>query len=62
MDARTERESDKWVRELLEAGWRKHRGHSTVWINPDGDIYRGPAHAWEVMKAMEHKLTDEEPQ
>ena len=38
-----------WERDLLQAGWTRHLGMSTVWRSPSGALYRGPYGAWLVM-------------
>jgi hypothetical protein len=43
----------KWVRELEAAGWKRYRGHMTLWESPDRRLFRGPAHAWQVMKKQQ---------
>ena len=35
--------------QLKAAGWTEVR--STLWQSPNGVLYRGPYHAWKVMKA-----------
>jgi hypothetical protein len=45
-----EQDSEKWVRELKEAGWKSHG--ISHWIAPWGDWYRGPYKAWCVMKGI----------
>jgi hypothetical protein len=44
-----EQDSDRWVRELREAGWTS-RG-MTIWISPSGLWFRGPFGAWKAMQA-----------
>jgi len=46
-----EQNVDKWVRELSEAGWKRHATSSTTWISPWGSWYRGPFKAWQIMKS-----------
>lgn len=38
--------------ELEVAGWTKYRGNSTIWLSPWGALFRGPAKAWEIMRAV----------
>jgi hypothetical protein len=42
-----------WIRELKAAGWTM-KSH-TIWIAPNGAIYRGPFGAWKAMKSVEAK-------
>ncbi len=39
-----------WLRELKEAGWQRVK--LTVFMSPDGTLYRGPFGAWKAMRAM----------
>jgi hypothetical protein len=43
---------DRWVRELEFAGWKRWRDRMTIWESPEGHLYRGPFHAWQVMRSM----------
>jgi hypothetical protein len=43
---------EQWVEELIAAGWKKES--TTVWKSPQGFLYRGPFHAWQVMKLQQH--------
>lgn len=50
MKARVERDVDRWIRELREAGWEPYRGSQTRWQAPNGALYLGPYGAWKVMR------------
>jgi hypothetical protein len=41
---------EQWIDELLAAGWTQ-KSH-TIWIAPNGAIYRGPFGAWKAMRAI----------
>lgn len=41
---------DEMISELIAAGWRRWKNHATIWESPMGDLYRGPALAWQIMK------------
>lgn len=36
--------------QLSIAGWKKWHGQSTVWIHPQGGMFRGPHKAWHIMR------------
>lgn len=36
--------SERWIFELESLGWRKQS--ATVWVSPEGHLYRGPYKAW----------------
>lgn len=38
--------------ELITNGWKPLKGNSTMWQCPTGGWFRGPAHAWHVMKNL----------
>jgi hypothetical protein len=38
--------------ELIAKGWKPRKGNSTIWQSPGGGCWRGPAHAWHVMKNL----------
>lgn len=44
---------DVWIRDLVSAGWVEKS--YTIWIAPDGSIWRGPYGAWREMKKRERK-------
>jgi hypothetical protein len=50
-----EQDIDRWIRELLAAGWTQYEGHRTIWKSPGGDLYRGPYQAWQIMKQVDVK-------
>lgn len=37
-------------KQLFTAGWKKWHGQATVWIHPQGGMFRGPHKAWHVMR------------
>jgi hypothetical protein len=41
--------SELWTMELEAAGWKKVL--STLWKSPSGALFRGPYHAWELMRS-----------
>ena len=47
---------EQWIKELKEAGWKRHATQSTIWIAPWGAWYRGPFKAWCVMKGVPCQL------
>jgi len=44
---------DGWREDLLDAGWFE-KSH-TIWVAPDGTVYRGPYGAWREMKRRQRK-------
>ena len=50
-------EPEQWEKDLREAGWKPYRFHDrreskTMWVAPDGNIYRGPYGAWRMMQSL----------
>jgi hypothetical protein len=32
--------------ELVRLGWKRWKGHATIWQSPRGEFFRGPYLAW----------------
>lgn len=39
---------EEMIADLLRRGWSKYKNHSTIWVSPDGLMFRGPHRAWMV--------------
>ena len=56
---------DLWIKELNEAGWKRHATNPTMWISPLGGWYRGPYKAWCEMRGITvvayRKVAQEKP-
>lgn len=50
-----ERDVDRWIRELLAAGWK--RRSLTTYEAPNGTLFLGPHGAWKAMKEGRGKAT-----
>ena len=46
---------DGWKADLLAAGWAE-KSH-TIWVAPNGAVYRGPFGAWRAMKRLARART-----
>ncbi len=40
---------DEQIKELSDSGWR--RQSASVWVDPDGALFRGPHGAWKALRA-----------
>jgi hypothetical protein len=51
--AETDNDPDGWRADLLAAGWAE-QSH-TIWVAPNGAVYRGPYGAWRAMQRAAKK-------